>query len=79
MRYLRPLAALALSTMLLLGPAALAAEPTPKPAATAETGSTPQSREGGPLDRFTAVAAIVGIAAVGVAGVYVYGLIRKGL
>jgi hypothetical protein len=41
--------------------------------------TTAPSREGGTLDKFTGVAAVLSILIVGVAGVYIYRLIRKGL
>jgi len=45
----------------------------------ARTTTTLPSREGDALDRFTSVAAVASILIVGVAGVYIYRLIRKGL
>jgi hypothetical protein len=82
MNCLRTLSALVLSLTLIAGPtAAGAAEATSAPEKTpVESVTSPgAAREGGSLDRFTAVAAVVSIIVTGVAGVYLYGLIRKGL
>ncbi|MGQ0679916.1 MAG: hypothetical protein ACT4OM_09750 [Actinomycetota bacterium] len=47
----------------------------------AEPGAPEQGvhREPSAFDRFTAVAAVISIGVVGVAGIYVYRMIRKGL
>ena len=81
MHYLVALPALVLTLNLLAGPTG-AVSTQPAPASEdqpAEVRTPAPRREGDTLDRFTAVAAIVSIVLVGVAGVYVYARIRKGL
>ena len=79
MNLLRLLLVIMLSSTVAFGPSsAAAAAPSPGPSA-GEAGSPVPSREGDALDRFTSVAAVVGIVLVGAAGLYIYGLIRKGL
>jgi hypothetical protein len=81
MNCVRALPALALTIVLVSG-CAPASAAQPDAASRDQPGEvkTPMpSREGDALDRFTAVAAVVSIVLVAVAGVYVYGRIRKGL
>jgi hypothetical protein len=81
MDYLVALSALALTLNLMAGPTgALDMQPDPgSEDQPAEVRTPAARREGDTLDRFTAVAAVVSIVLVGVAGVYVYARIRKGL
>jgi hypothetical protein len=81
MNYLVALPALVLTLNLLVGPTvALGTQPAPgSENQPAEVRTPAPRREGDTLDRVTAVAAIVSIVLVGVAGVYVYARIRKGL
>lgn len=79
MSYLRPLFCVALCLVLLAGPAPATAAATPSPTTPPVSNLTPAPRERDALDRFSSVAAVVGIVLVGAAGFYLYGLIRKGL
>ncbi|MEX2551654.1 MAG: hypothetical protein WD627_01435 [Actinomycetota bacterium] len=80
---MRSLKTLAVVTIICLSPLAAStlarAGETPAQSEPARTTTTLPSRGGDTLDRFTSVAAVVSILIVGVAGVYIYRLIRKGL
>jgi hypothetical protein len=83
MRLRKTFAAAALCLALLGGLTAVHAAGTVRSASEsqvpARTPTTVPSREGGTLDKFTGAAAVLSILIVGVAGVYIYRLIRKGL
>lgn len=80
MRSLKTLAVVAIICLSPLAASTFArAGETPSQSEPARTTTTLPSREGDTLDRFTSVAAVASILIVGVAGVYIYRLIRKGL
>jgi hypothetical protein len=83
MRFRKSLAALALCLFMLGSSSAAHAGEAVGRAYASQVDSAPSttvpSREGSTLDRITGVAAVLSILIVGVAGVYIYRLIRKGL